>query len=65
MFQMMQFQEERLYGAAASSLLDRLIDLTIEYTRERKAFGKIASWTTKWCTSDWPSCAPKSKPCER
>jgi len=41
MFQMMQFQEERLW-AAASALrgLDRLIDATIEYTRERKAFGK-------------------------
>jgi citronellyl-CoA dehydrogenase len=39
--QMMQFQEERLY-AAISSLkgLDRLIDLTIDYTRERHAFGK-------------------------
>ncbi len=39
--QMMQFQEERLY-AAASSLkgFDRLIDLTIEYTGERGAFGK-------------------------
>jgi citronellyl-CoA dehydrogenase len=40
-FQMMQFQEERLWGAASSlRSLDRLIDLTIEYTRERKAFGK-------------------------
>ena len=40
-FQMLQFQEERLW-AAASSLrgLDRLIDLTIDYTRQRKAFGK-------------------------
>ena len=39
--QMLQFQEERLW-AAASSLrsLDRLIDQTIEYTRQRKAFGK-------------------------
>jgi len=39
--QMMQFQEERLW-AAANSLkhLDRMIDLTIEYTRDRKAFGK-------------------------
>lgn len=39
--QMMQFQEERLY-AAVSSLkgLDRMIDLTIEYAGERKAFGK-------------------------
>ncbi|MEJ5999216.1 acyl-CoA dehydrogenase family protein [Paucibacter soli] len=40
-FQMMQFQEERLWGAASSlKNLDRLIDLTIAYTRERKAFGK-------------------------
>ncbi|WP_445146868.1 acyl-CoA dehydrogenase family protein [Dyella sp. Tek66A03] len=40
-FQMMQFQEERLY-AAASSLknLDRLIDATIAYTRERSTFGR-------------------------
>ena len=40
-FQMMQFQEERLWGAASSlRSLDRLIDLTIAYTRERKAFGR-------------------------
>jgi citronellyl-CoA dehydrogenase len=40
-YQMMQFQEERLY-AAASSLknLDRLIDATIAYTRERSTFGR-------------------------
>ncbi len=41
MFQMMQFQEERLFGAASSLRgLDKVIDLTIAYTRERKAFGK-------------------------
>jgi citronellyl-CoA dehydrogenase len=41
MFQMMQFQEERLWGAATSLRgLDRLIDLTIDYTRQRQAFGK-------------------------
>jgi citronellyl-CoA dehydrogenase len=41
MFQMMQFQEERLWGAASSLRgLDRLIDLTIDYTRQRQAFGK-------------------------
>ena len=41
MFQMLQFQEERLYGAAGSlRSLDRLIDQTIAYTRERKAFGQ-------------------------
>jgi citronellyl-CoA dehydrogenase len=40
-FQMLQFQEERLWGAAGSlRSLDRLIDQTIAYTRERKAFGK-------------------------
>ncbi len=40
-FQMMQFQEERLWGAASSlRILDTVIDETIEYTRERKAFGK-------------------------
>ncbi|MCU0929729.1 MAG: acyl-CoA dehydrogenase family protein [Burkholderiaceae bacterium] len=40
-FQMLQFQEERLWGAASSLRgLDRLIDLTIDYTRQRKAFGK-------------------------
>ncbi len=39
-FQMLQFQEERLYAAAGSlRSLDRLIDQTIEYTRGRKAFG--------------------------
>jgi citronellyl-CoA dehydrogenase len=39
--QMLQFQEERLYGAAGSlRSLDRLIDKTIAYTRERQAFGR-------------------------
>ncbi len=41
MLQMLQFQEERLYGAAASLRgLDRLIDQTIDYTRQRQTFGK-------------------------
>jgi citronellyl-CoA dehydrogenase len=40
-FQMLQFQEERLWGAASSLRgMDSVIDLTIAYTRERKAFGK-------------------------
>jgi citronellyl-CoA dehydrogenase len=40
-FQMLQFQEERLWGAASSlRSLDILIDKTIDYTRQRKAFGK-------------------------
>jgi citronellyl-CoA dehydrogenase len=40
-FQMLQFQEERLWGAANSlRMLDKLIDLTIDYTRTRHTFGK-------------------------
>jgi len=41
MIQMMQFQEERMY-AAASGLknMERLIQDTIDYTRERKTFGQ-------------------------
>ena len=40
-FQMLQFQEERLWGAASTLKgLDRLIDLTIAYTRQRQAFGR-------------------------
>ena len=40
-YQMQQFQEERLFGAAGSlRSMDLLIDQTISYTRERKAFGK-------------------------
>ncbi|MDF1776920.1 MAG: acyl-CoA dehydrogenase family protein [Rhizobiaceae bacterium] len=39
--QMLQFQEERLWVAASSLLsLDRLIDQTIDYTRQRQAFGR-------------------------
>ena len=41
MMQMLQFQEERLYGAANSlKMLDKLIDLTIGYCRERHTFGQ-------------------------
>jgi citronellyl-CoA dehydrogenase len=40
-YQMQQFQEERLWAAAnATTGLDRLIDQTIVYTRDRKAFGR-------------------------
>ena len=41
MYQMLQFQEERLYGAASCiEGLENNIDETIEYTRQRNAFGK-------------------------
>ncbi len=41
MYQMEQFQEERLYAAATNILmLERCIQQTIDYTKERQAFGK-------------------------
>jgi citronellyl-CoA dehydrogenase len=41
MLQMLQFQEERLWGAANSiTAMDEAISETIKYTRDRKAFGK-------------------------
>ena len=41
MYQMMQFQEERLWGAACGmGGMDLTIDRTIEYARQRQAFGK-------------------------
>ena len=41
MYQMEQFQEERLHGAGASlKMLESCIQQTIEYTRGRQAFGK-------------------------
>ncbi|MFO7551871.1 MAG: acyl-CoA dehydrogenase family protein [Haliea sp.] len=41
LYQMMQFQEERMY-AALSALVqcERTVDETVEYARQRKAFGK-------------------------
>jgi citronellyl-CoA dehydrogenase len=40
-YQMEQFQEERLWaGANKCGVLDRVIDATIAYTRERRAFGR-------------------------
>lgn len=40
-YQMLQFQEERLYAViSALKGFDRVIDLTIDYTRDRHAFGK-------------------------
>jgi len=40
-YQMQQFQEERLWGASRSlRLLDRLIDATIDYAKDRPIFGR-------------------------
>src|SRR5258707_13787380 len=39
-YQMQQFQEERLWGAISAGVgMERLIDQTLENTRERKEFG--------------------------
>lgn len=41
MLQMLQFQEERLWGAASGLItLDRCVEQTIEYCKERKTFGQ-------------------------
>lgn len=41
MYQMMQFQEERLFGAASSiDGLTNIISETVDYTRQRQAFGQ-------------------------
>jgi citronellyl-CoA dehydrogenase len=41
MYQMEQFQIERLWGALNSAgMAQRAIDITIDYTRERQAFGR-------------------------
>jgi citronellyl-CoA dehydrogenase len=40
-YQMLQFQEERLWAAASVLIsMDRIIEQTIEYTRDRKVFGQ-------------------------
>jgi citronellyl-CoA dehydrogenase len=40
-YQMLQFQEERLWGAANSlRALERMLEMTVDYTRQRKAFGQ-------------------------
>jgi len=40
-YQMVQFQEERLWGVASSlRSMDKAIEQTIAYTRQRQAFGK-------------------------
>ncbi len=40
-YQMQQFQEERLFAAATSIVqMETLVDDTIKYTRDRQAFGK-------------------------
>jgi citronellyl-CoA dehydrogenase len=41
MYQMLQFQEERMWAVAANLIpMERIIQETAEYCRERKAFGR-------------------------
>jgi len=41
MYQMLQFQEERLWGSLSGLVaMEKTIDQTIDYTRQRKAFGQ-------------------------
>ena len=41
MYQMLQFQEERLWGSLSGLIgMEKTIDQTIDYTRQRKAFGQ-------------------------
>ena len=41
MYQMMQFEQERLFAAATTpAVLDRVIKITIDYCRERTTFGQ-------------------------
>lgn len=40
-YQMLQFQNERIWGVATVlKAFDKCIDLTIDYTRQRKMFGQ-------------------------
>jgi citronellyl-CoA dehydrogenase len=39
-YQMMQFQEERLFAGAKSLAADRIVAETIDYLRQREAFGR-------------------------
>ena len=64
-YQMVQFQEERLWGAAAClKAHEFIIAETIEYTRNRKAFGGRSS-ITRPCTSSSRKCRPRSSCCAR
>jgi citronellyl-CoA dehydrogenase len=53
-YQMMQFQEERLWAAANSLAADEMLTETIDYLRDRQAFGRSAA-DNQSCTSSWPN----------
>ena len=53
-YQMQQFQEERLWAAASWRKNSEIIQVTIDYLRERQTFGKPLLETST-STSSWPS----------
>lgn len=56
-YQMEQFQEERLYSAIRTTTqLERAIDITVEYTRQRTAFGE-ALFDKQWIAFNMASLA--------
>ncbi len=63
-YQMMQFQEERLYAAAATEVMERLIEETMEYTASARLSAKRSS-TIKLCISAWPNLRPRWSCCAR
>jgi citronellyl-CoA dehydrogenase len=62
-YQMEQFQEERLFAASSSlRALDIALEDTIAYVRQRHVFGRSITST---CTFDSPSSRPRSNCCVR
>ena len=64
-YQMQQFQEERLWAAAAGLMkMERMIRMTIEYTAGRQAFGKsiLDNQVVHFRLADW---RPRSSCCAR
>ena len=55
-YQMLQFQEERLFAAASTQkALQKCLDLTVDYARERLVFGKPVLDNQSVSTSGAPS----------
>ena len=64
-YQMMQFQQERLWAAASLLKANELIiSDTIQYTRSEKRSGARSS-TTRSSSSSSPNCRPRSNCCAR
>jgi citronellyl-CoA dehydrogenase len=63
-YQMQQFQEERLWAGAGWRKSAYIIQETIDYLREREAFGKPLL-TTSTSTTSSPNCRPRSRPWAR